>query len=177
MLAEPHGAAETGPGPLAGPAAGCSGWLGRKRPQVGAHRDRADARPAAAVRDAERLVQVQVRDVGAELAGLREADERVQVGAVDVDLAARVVHEPADLADGLLVHAVRRRVGDHQRRDVVGVLGELRAQVVEVDVAVLVAGRRRRRACRPSRRSRRSCRARSTGSGRRRAPSSPRSRW
>ena len=31
MLAEPQGAAETGPGPLAGPAAGCSGWFGRKR--------------------------------------------------------------------------------------------------------------------------------------------------
>jgi DNA-binding response OmpR family regulator len=36
-------------------------------------------------------VQVQVRDVRTELAGLREADERVEVGAVDVDLAARLV--------------------------------------------------------------------------------------
>ncbi len=107
---------------------------------MAAHRDRADPGPAAAVRDAERLVQVQVRDVGAELAGLREADERVEVGAVDVDLAAGVVHEPADLPDRLLVHAVRRGVGDHQRRDVLAVLAELDAQVVEIDVAVLVAG-------------------------------------
>jgi hypothetical protein len=43
---------------------------------------------AAAVRDAERLVQVEMRDVGAEVPGRREADERVQVRAVDVDLAA-----------------------------------------------------------------------------------------
>ena len=139
MLAEPQGAAETGPGPLAGPAAGCRGWFGQEAPQMAAHRDRTDARAAAAVRDAERLVQVQVRDVGAELARLGEADERVEVRAVDVDLAAGLVHEPADLAHRALVHAVRRGVGDHQRRDVLGVLGELRAQVAEVDVAELVA--------------------------------------
>ena len=29
MLAEPKGAAEIGPGPVAGPAASSSGWLGR----------------------------------------------------------------------------------------------------------------------------------------------------
>ena len=109
MLAEPQGAAETGPGPLAGPAAAWSGWFGRKRRRWARTATGPDARAAAAVRDAERLVQVQVRDVGAELAGLCEADERVQVGAVDVHLAARVVHEPADLADRLLVDAVCRR--------------------------------------------------------------------
>ena len=43
---------------------------GQVRRQVLAHRDRADAGPAAAVRDAEGLVQVEVRDVAAELAGL-----------------------------------------------------------------------------------------------------------
>ena len=56
------------------------------------HRDRADAGAAAAVRDAEGLVQVEVRDVGAELARPGQADQRVEVGAVDVDLAAGRVH-------------------------------------------------------------------------------------
>ena len=59
------------------------------RRQVGAHRHRTDARAAAAVRDRERLVQVEVADVGAEPARLGEAEQRVEVGAVDVDLAAR----------------------------------------------------------------------------------------
>jgi hypothetical protein len=35
--------------------------------------DRADARPAAAMRDAEGLVQVHVADIGAEIAGARES--------------------------------------------------------------------------------------------------------
>ena len=169
MLAEPQGAAETGPGPLAGPGRRLQRMVRQEAPQMPAHGDRADAGPAAAVRDAERLVQVQVRDVGAELARLRQPHERVEVGAVDVDLPARLVHERADLAHRALVDAVCRGVRDHQRRDVLAVLGELGPQVAEIDVAVARRRPRRRRACRPSRRSRHSCRARSTGSGRRRA--------
>ena len=104
-----------------------------------AHADRADARPAAAVRDAERLVQVQVRHVGAELARLREADERVEVRAVEVHLAAVLVHDLADLADRVLEHAVRRRVGDHQRAEPCSRCSSPWLEVVEVDVAVVVA--------------------------------------
>ncbi len=104
-----------------------------------AHADRTDTRTAAAVRDAERLVQVQVRDVGTELAHPGQADQGVEVRAVDVDLAARIVHEAAHLAHGVLVHAVRGRVGDHDRGEVVGVFGDHLAQVCHVDVAGVVA--------------------------------------
>ena len=48
--------------------------------------------PAAAMRDAEGLVQVDVADVGAEIGDARVAGERVQVRAVEVDLAAGRVH-------------------------------------------------------------------------------------
>ncbi len=81
-----------------------------------------------------------MRDVGAELARPGQADHRVEVRAVDVDLAAGVVHERADLADVVLEHAVGGRVGDHDRGQLVGVLGDLGAQVVEVDLALLAAG-------------------------------------
>ena len=109
------------------------------RRQVRGHRHRADARTTAAVRDAERLVQVQVADVAAELTGLGQPEQGVQVRAVDVHLAAVVVDDPADLGDALLVHAVRGRVGDHDRGQLRRVLGRLRAQVVQVDRAVVVA--------------------------------------
>ena len=65
---------------------------GQERREVRLRRDRADAGAAAAVRDAERLVQVEVRDVAAEVAEAREAEQGVEVGAVDVDLSAGVVH-------------------------------------------------------------------------------------
>ena len=125
------------PDPLALGLLGVHAVRGQVRRQVGAHRDRADARAAAAVRDAEGLVQVEVRDVAAELARLGVAEQRVEVGAVDVDLAAVVVDDLAQVGDGVLVGAVRRRVGHHDRGQVVGVRLALGAQVVEVDRPVV----------------------------------------
>ena len=86
MPAEPYGAAVTGGGPAR-----------QERRQVVAGRHRADAGTAAAVRDAERLVQVQVGHVPAEQRRRGEPGQRVEVGAVDVDLAARLVHEVGHL--------------------------------------------------------------------------------
>ena len=60
---------------------------------MGAHADRAHAGPSAAVGDAERLVQVQVGDVGTELARASESDHRVEVRPVEVHLAAGLVDE------------------------------------------------------------------------------------
>ena len=85
--AEPYGAALIGPMPSRRCGVGVRRVAGQVRRQVRAHADRADARAAAAVRDAERLVQVEVRDVAAELAGLGVAEQRVEVRPVDVDLA------------------------------------------------------------------------------------------
>ena len=97
MPAEPNGAADTGADRLDRPTPADA--PGRNVGEVGAHRDRTDARAAAAVGDAERLVKVEVADVGAELAGLGETDQRVEVGAVDVHLPAVVVDDLAQLAD------------------------------------------------------------------------------
>ena len=50
--------------------------------------DRAHAGTAAAMRNAEGLVQIHVADIGAELGRAHEADLRVEIGAVEIDLAA-----------------------------------------------------------------------------------------
>ena len=63
------------------------------------HADRAHARAAAAVRNAERLVQVEVADVGADVARAAQADLRVHVRAVHVHLPAVLVHDLADVLD------------------------------------------------------------------------------
>ncbi len=98
----------------------------------GGHRP--DTGPAAAVRDAERLVQVEVADVGPELPRPGQPDQRVQVRPVDVHLAAGVVDEAADLGHGRLEDAVRARVGDHQRGQLRPVLLDLGLEVLDVDV-------------------------------------------
>ena len=92
MPALPHGAAETVPQLGVVPEVHHR-VAGQERREVRRHADRPHARAAAAVRDAEGLVQVQVADVGADVARAAEADLRVHVGAVHVDLPAVLVHD------------------------------------------------------------------------------------
>ena len=58
------------------------------------------------MRDAECLMQVHVADVAADVAGSGQADKRVQVGAVEIDLAAMVVDQLAQVLHALLKHAM-----------------------------------------------------------------------
>ena len=116
-------------------------WIaGQERRQVGTHGDRSNARATATVRDAERLVEVEVAHIGTEAAGTGHADERVEVGAIDVDLPAGIVHRGTDLTDRLLEDAVRRGVGDHDRRHSIATCLELGVQISDVDVPVGVGG-------------------------------------
>src|SRR4029077_14640249 len=79
------------------------------------------ARAAAPMGDAERLMQIEVAYVGANVARPCQSNERVHVGAVEIHLAAVRMGDLANLAHSLLEHAVSRRVGDHARRDVLRV--------------------------------------------------------
>jgi len=80
----------------------------QERRQMRPDADRAHARAAAAMRNAEGLVQVEMADIGAVIAGPRQSDLRVQIGAVEIDLPAMAVHDVADIADMLLEHAMGR---------------------------------------------------------------------
>ena len=61
--------------------------------------DRPDARAAAAMRDAEGLVKIQVADISTELQWRTMPDKGVEVGPVDIDLATRLVNDIAKLGD------------------------------------------------------------------------------
>ena len=90
MLALPYGAADTGP-ICSAPRrmAGVQRAMTRKKPrEMRADRDRTDAGTAAAVRNTKRLVQIQMRHVGAERSRRGQTDQRIQIRAVDIDLAA-----------------------------------------------------------------------------------------
>ena len=115
---------------------------GEECPEVLGDADRAYARAAAAVGHGEGLVQVEVADVGADVAGVGQPHLRVHVGAVHVDLPACVVHGVHDLADAALEHAVRRGVGDHQPAQLRTVFPGLGLEVFDVDVALVVTGHR-----------------------------------
>ena len=142
MSALPNGAADTGP-------------VARRRPGIGAQRSGTaggtapsapppligptPGPPPPAMRNAERLVQVQVAHIRADPGRAGQPHLRVHVGAVHVDLPAGLVHRLADRADIHLEHAMRARIGDHQRRQFLPVLRRLRAQIGKIDVAVTIA--------------------------------------
>jgi hypothetical protein len=94
--ADPQGAAATAPWPGAGRDR-LHAVVGHERRQMRLETDRPHARAAAAMRDAEGLVQVHVADVGADQCRRGQSDLRVEVGAVHVDLAAMLVHDGADI--------------------------------------------------------------------------------
>ena len=104
------------PGPRLRTGFADGGVVGEERRQVRPRRDRADPRPAAPVGDAERLVQVEVRHIGAEPTRLGQAHQCVQVGPIQIDLSAVSVDEVTDLDDRVLKHPMGRGVSDHQRR-------------------------------------------------------------
>ena len=46
-----------------------------------------DARSASAMRNAKRLVKIEMRNVAAKLSRLRQSHQRVEIGPVNIDLA------------------------------------------------------------------------------------------
>ena len=118
MPADPHGAAEIGPGPRRRPgrrarAGGSAGTApGGPAPPTG---PTPGPPPPWGMQNV--LCRLRCDTSAPNRPGLGQADHGVEVGAVEVHLAAGVVHEVADLADRLLEHAVGRRVRDHQRGD------------------------------------------------------------
>ena len=99
---------------------------------------RTDTGPATTVGDTEGLVQIQVRDVAPDVAVAGVAHQRVQVGAIDVDLTASLMNSVGDVANTRFIHPVRRGVGHHEGCQIVAVLGNLFLHVINVDVTAVV---------------------------------------
>ena len=112
---------------------------GQKFNEMFRHANRSDARSAAAMRDAKCFVQIQMADVRADVRRPAEADLRVQVRAVHIDLPAVGVNDFANFLDGFLKHTVRGRISDHQASEIL------------LDALRLWRGDRPRQCCRPCR--------------------------
>ncbi len=74
---------------------------GRKSLSPRRYSDRTGTRSAAAMRGGEGLVQIVMHHIKAEIAGPRDTARAFHIGAVAVDEAAALVHQPHDLADVL----------------------------------------------------------------------------
>jgi len=107
----------------------------QERQQFVAHGHRPAARPAAAVRRAEGLVQVVVHHIEAQIARFGDAEHGIHVRAVHIHQAAAAMNDVHDILDMALEHA--QRVG-HRDHHAGHVLAAHLAQLVEVHIAVVV---------------------------------------
>ena len=111
------------------------------------------------MRRAERFVQVQVHHVHAQFAWPRHAGQRVHVRTIHIEQCAPGMKNFCDFRNPLLENSQRRRIRDHQRRDVIR---HQIPQFIHIDLAVrfgldvfnLVAGNHCRRGIRSVRRVR-----------------------
>ena len=95
MPADPYGAAEIGPMPVSGPALASSGWPGRNGARCSPTPTGPTPGPPPPCGMQNVLCRLRWLTSAPNLPGLGQTEQRVQVGAVDVDLAAGVVHEVA----------------------------------------------------------------------------------
>ena len=168
MLALPHGAADNGVNRPR--AAGCDHRMaGQVRRQMRGDADRPHARAAAAVRDANVLCRFRWQTSAPIGRRAGQPDLRVHVRAVHVDLAAVLVDDARRCPGCFLEHAVRRRIGHHQRGSRSRCSSALARRSSTSMLPSAPCSPRRRPACRPSRRWPDWCRAPRPESARRRA--------
>ena len=106
------------------------------------HADGPHARPAAPVRYAKSLVQIQVANIRADEAGRGEPDLGIHVGSIHVHLAAVGMDNGADVHDGGFEYAVRAGIGHHETGQILCVRRRLGLQIRHINVAVPIAGHR-----------------------------------
>ena len=76
--------------------------------------DRAYTRTTTAVRHCEGLVQIEVANVGTDIAGVSQTNLCVHISTIHIYLTTSVVNSIYNLADATLEYAVSRGVGYHQ---------------------------------------------------------------
>ena len=89
-----------------------------ERRQRRRQRHRTRTRPAAAMRRRERLVQIDVHGIDAEIARPHLADDGVEVGAVRIEEGARRMHRVGNRHHVALEQPAGVGVGQHDRRHV-----------------------------------------------------------
>ncbi len=104
--------------------------------QMLADGDRPGAGAAAAVRAREGLVRVVMHQVNAHVARPDHSQDGIHVGAIEIQEAPPLVQQAGDRADLRVEQAQRVGVGHHEDSRLVGELG---AEVVEIDKPLRIA--------------------------------------
>ena len=78
------------------------------------HCNRAYTWAPAAMGNTERFMQIEVAHIGTEFSWLSQANQSIEIRAINVDLATVLMHETTYVGDGSFEHTVRRRIRNHE---------------------------------------------------------------
>src|SRR5215813_1301575 len=109
---------------------------------MGFDADWSHAGPATAVRDAKGLVQIEMAHVCTIVPGPGEADLRIKIGAVEINLSTLCMYDVADRSYRAFKYAVRGRIGYHDRSQPIGEFLRLGAELDQVHIALGIATNR-----------------------------------
>ena len=90
--------------------------------------------------DSECLMKIEMTNIGTELGRAGKAHQRIEVGAVDINLTSMGVDSLRQSLDSFFEDAMCRGIRHHGGRQVIGVLSDFGIEIVEVDVASVVGG-------------------------------------
>ena len=88
----------------------------------------------------KRLMEIEVADIGSNIAETAEADHGIHIGSVDIDLPPVGMDDLANAPHAGLKHAVGRGIGQHQGRQSVSVLSRFGFQIRDIHISVPIAG-------------------------------------
>ena len=103
------------------------------------HTDRTNSGSTTTVGDAERLVQVEVTNIGSIGARTTETHLSVEIGAIEVHLPSVGMDQITDPADARFKNSMGGWIGDHECCEPVGMFGNTGSEILLIDVAVGIA--------------------------------------
>src|SRR6056300_707442 len=91
--------------------------------------NRTDSGATSSMRNAERLVEIQMADISADRTRTAKSDLRIEVSPVHVNLTTVLMNTLANFDDAFLKHSMRGWIGDHESAEVLRILLRLGANV------------------------------------------------
>src|SRR5210317_297533 len=83
---------------------------------------RANTWSAASMRNAESLMQIEMRHISSKFSWLTQTNHRIQVGSINVNLTAMIMNNVAYFGNCCFKDSMRRRIGDHDGSQFIRIL-------------------------------------------------------
>ena len=101
--------------------------------------DGTNTRSPTTMRNCKSFMKIKVRNISTEFSRLCNTNQSVEICAINVDLTARFMDQCADITDSTFEYSVSTWIGNHERRQICLMFGNLRLDIGSAYIAMLIA--------------------------------------